>query len=441
VSGPARSAPPSGAAVPLALAAILAAAAPAGAADGWASARVVTRLVLLPEVSLADEGTTIRLAAPWVSMVEADAGRPAEGWALRVRGYLMTDVRAPGAAGAEGFGAGSGGGTGSGAALAIATLDWQAPGSPLAATLGRQLLALGTGRLERGDGLRLTFRVAPALKLTAFVGAAAPPAWVGPGPFVTDVDPRAAHPLLLMARADLRPLRALALGIALSHLAGERTWLGVDTALALGPAAVLARAAYDPDARDLASAAASVSAAVGRLNFAAGVQRVRPDLLLPRDSLLRAFAGPPRDEAFASALAALGVLRVGADASAILFEDGPGMDARVRARLTLAGGLRPAVDADVGWLATPSGGYLVARLGLRAGNALASASLDGTFYLRDAPPAHGGSPFTGAVRLAALWRATPWLRVGADGGWASTPWLVYGLSAGMTLEGSYDVVR
>ena len=432
----------------------------ARALEGWASAHVTTRLVLAPEVELGDDGNTVRLAAPWVSMLDADAGLPERGLVLRVRGYLLADLagdplaRAGGATGA--------GGSGSGAALAVATLDWAPPGTPVAVRAGRQLLALGTGRVERGDGVRLTVRACKCLTLTVFAGAAAPPAWIGGAPVALA---HARSPgVLVMGRADFRPFPALAIGLAASHLAGTgwapagnadldasaagapapaapRSWLSADAALALGRFGFTADAAVDPSVPAFAAGSVTGTVGVGRWSGSLGARRVRPDLFLPEGSLLRAFAGPARDEAWASGLVALGALRIGADVAAIVYSDGPGLDARLRARITLGGRFRPAVDASAGWLAAPQGGYAVARVGARAGGARASVSLEATGYLRDAAPAFGASRFAGAVRAALLWRVARWLRAGADAGWASTPWLVYGLTAGLTLEGGVDVVR
>jgi hypothetical protein len=448
-----------------AAAAVVLAAAPreARAVEGWASAHVTTRLVLAPEVDIGEDGNTVRLAAPWVSVLDADAGLPARGLSLRVRGYLLADLagdplgRAGGATGA--------GGSGSGAALAVATLDWAPPGTPVALRVGRQLLALGTGRVERGDGLRLVVRACKCLTLTVFAGAAAPPAWIGGAP-VALANARSPG-VLVMGRADFRPFAALAIGLAASHLAGTgwaparsgsdldgaaaatdgaapaapRSWLSADAALVLGRLGFSGDLAVDPSVPALAAGSFAATIGIGRWSGSLGARRVRPDLFLPVTSLLRAFAGPPRDEAWAAALVGLGALRVGADLAAISYSDGPGLDARLRARLTLGGHFRPALDASAGWLASPQGGYAVARIGARAGNARASASLEATGYLRDAAPAFGGARFAGAVRAALLWRVARWLRAGADAGWASTPWLVYGFTAGLTLEGGVDVVR
>jgi hypothetical protein len=287
--------------------------------------------------------------------------------------------------------------------------------------LGRQMIVEGNARMIHLDGAQLVLRLPYGFGLSGYGGAPVAPRFDARGtPFATGsvTADKAYGGRISWGRAGLLELGA-SVSMADAGSQVSRREAGLDLRLTPLRALELVGSGFYSlyDGRlAQASAAARVQAA-RNLQLVADYQRVEPDLMLPRNSILAVFVGDSRDEPGGGLhWTPVRTLTLDADYHFLKASDGNGN--RVRAKGMFRGWSPASIGAEVQVLKIPDSGYVLGRLfGSREWGRL-GATLDLWLYRYD-KQVNGqdqslGGTLTGAWQLAPAWKVLLAATAGSD---------------------------
>jgi len=294
-------------------------------------------------------------------------------------------------------------------------------GRHLTFRLGRQMIVEGSARMIHLDGAQLVLRLPLGFGLSAYGGSPVAPRFDARGTAFATGSSNA--DLAYGGRVSWSRGSLVTIGASVSMAkAGSqvsREEAGADLKLApLHGLEILGSGFYSLYDGRLAQATGAVQYQVVRsLALLADVQRVEPDLLLPRNSILAVFIADNRTDAGGGVhWTPLRTLTVDADYHFLGATDGNGN--RVRAKGVFTGLARASLGADLQLLKIPDNGYVLGRLfGSREWGRI-SGTLDLWLYRYDKKVNDQdqslGATLTGGYQLAPAWKVLLAATAGSD---------------------------